>query len=84
MSYHPWGCKESDITEQLSTHTWLILTNQFYREVIQQLSDYYFMTACQSLARVLVRSTEFIVQPYVHDTMRDSTNIYVIYKTHIL
>ena len=23
MGYSPWGCKESDLTEQLSTHTTL-------------------------------------------------------------
>ena len=27
MGYSPWGCKESDMTEQLSTHTFSYATS---------------------------------------------------------
>ena len=78
VGYHPWGCKGSDITERLNTHIWLILTNQFYRGVIQQLSDYYFMTACQSLARALVRSTE-LTDAALCSGYNDRFNKYICY-----
>ena len=76
VGYSPWGCKESDPTEQLSTHTH---TPKGQRRVISGKGRTFW--AINDL--VLLQKQVFLVSHYLSETCNDFTRNIMTRKNYL-
>ena len=63
MDYSPWGCRESDTTEQLSTHTCKL--KQTYGMVSNQQLKNYKKGFSKTSAHILYRLCNMLLLPHI-------------------